>query len=270
MKKTVIKRTTMCLAATVVVCTSSIMNTKAVSFTGETGVAGIELSLGNSNSARNVVRDSDVVNVLSSRMIGEETDTTLDNNTEEADATDATADATANAAEEKKDDTKAEETKEEEPVSEYANVGISIAPTYVNVREEANTDSKILGKLYKGCAATILETKGDWVKIKSGNVKGYINAEYLAIGFDAEELVEKYGTKIATVNTTTLKVREKKSTDSKTLTLIPEGESYIVLKEYDEWVKISIDGGAEESADEDEGRVGYVSKEFYCNINEFF
>ena len=102
---------------------------------GETGVAGIELSLGNNNSARNVVSDSEVVNVLSSRMIGEDTDTTIENNTEDADAKDSTADAT----DENKDDTAEEETKEE-PVSEYANVGISIAPTYVNVREKANTE----------------------------------------------------------------------------------------------------------------------------------
>ena len=215
MKKAVLKRTSICLAATVVLCTSSIMNTKAVSFTGETGVAGIELSLSVNSNARNVVRDSEVVGVLSARMVGEEaaitdnSDATIedleDASTEEAKNDDSTA-----------DDAKEQETEEvEEPVSEYANVGISVAPTYVNVRKKANTDSKILGKLYKGSAATILETKGEWVKIKSGDVEGYINAEYLAIGFDAEELVEKYGTKIATVNTTTLKVREKKSTDAR-------------------------------------------------------
>lgn len=267
MKKAVLKRTSICLAATVVLCTSSIMNTKAVSFTGETGVAGIELSLSVNSNARNVVRDSEVVGVLSARMVGEEaaitdnSDATIedveDASTEEAKNDDSTA-----------DDAKEQETEEvEEPVSEYANVGISVAPTYVNVRKKANTDSKILGKLYKGSAATILETKGEWVKIKSGDVEGYINAEYLAIGFDAEELVGKYGTKIATVNTTTLKVREKKSTDARVLTMIPIGESYVVLKEYDDWVKVSIDGGSDEN--EDNGVVGYVSKDFVDITVEF-
>lgn len=268
MKKAVLKRTSICLAATVVLCTSSIMNTKAVSFTGEIGVAGIELSLSDNSNARNVVRDSEVVGVLSARMVGEEaaitdnSDATIedveDASTEEAKNDDSTA-----------DDAKEQETKEEveEQVSEYANVGISVAPTYVNVRKKANTDSKILGKLYKGSAATILETKGEWVKIKSGDVEGYINAEYLAIGFDAEELVEKYGTKIATVNTTTLKVREKKSTDARVLTMIPIEESYVVLKEYDEWVKVSIDGGSDEN--EDNGVVGYVSKDFVDITVEF-
>lgn len=268
MKKAVLKRTSICLAATVVLCTSSIMNTKAVSFTGETGVAGIELSLSDNSSARNVVRDSEVVGVLSARMVGEEAAITDNSDATIEDVEDASTEETKND-DSTADDAKEQETKEEveEPVSEYANVGISVAPTYVNVRKKANTDSKILGKLYKGSAATILETKGEWVKIKSGDVEGYINAEYLAIGFDAEELVETYGTKIATVNTTTLKVREKKSTDARVLTMIPIGESYVVLKEYDKWVKVSIDGGSDE--DEVNGVVGYVSKEFVDITVEF-
>lgn len=269
MKKAVLKRTSICLAATVVLCTSSIMNTKAVSFTGETGVAGIELSLNDNSSARNVVRDSEVVSVLSARLAGEEAAITDNNDTTTEDVKDDSIEEVKND-DSTAEDAKEEETKEdevEEPVSEYANVGISVAPTYVNVRKKANTESKVLGKLYKGSAATILETKGEWVKIKSGDVEGYINAEYLAIGFDAEELVETYGTKIATVNTTTLKVREKKSTDARVLTMIPIGESYVVLKEYDEWVKVSIDGGSDE--DEVNGVVGYVSKEFVDITVEF-
>lgn len=43
-----------------------------------------------------------------------------------------------------------------EPVSEYANTGISIAHEYVNIRKKPNTESKILGKLYRGSAARII------------------------------------------------------------------------------------------------------------------
>lgn len=131
----------------------------------------------------------------------------------------------------------------EEPVSEYANVGISIADNYVNIRKEPNTDSEVVGKLYKGCAATITEEAGEWVKIVSGNAEGYINAEYLAIGFDAEELVDKYGTKWAVVNTETLRVRMEPSTEAKIATLVPQGERLLVTSVDGEWVEISIDDG---------------------------
>lgn len=153
-----------------------------------------------------------------------------------------------------------EEKKEQIKESEYANTGISIASKYVNIRKEANTESDVVGKLYKGSAATITETKGEWVKIKSGKVVGYINAEYLAIGFSAEELVDKYGTRLATVTgTSTLRLREEKSTDSRTLTLIPEGETYQVLSYDEEWVEISIDDDI----------TGFVSADFVKMEVEF-
>ncbi len=138
------------------------------------------------------------------------------------------------------------------PKSEYDNVGISVAADYVNVRKKPNTDSKVLGKLYRGSAATIREKTGDWVKIKSGQVEGYIKSDYLAIGFSAEKLVDKFGTKIATVNTETLKVREAKNTECAVLTLVSGEESFEILREDKEWVKIMVDGDTK----------GFVSKEY--------
>lgn len=146
----------------------------------------------------------------------------------------------------------AEPTATPAPKSEYDNVGISVAADYVNVRKHPNTDSKILGKLYRGSAAKIVKTVGDWVQIRSGQVEGYIKSEYLAIGFSAEKLIDRFGTKIATVNTETLKVREAKSTDCAVLTLVSGEESFEVIREDKDWVKIMVDGDTK----------GFVSKEF--------
>ena len=142
--------------------------------------------------------------------------------------------------------------------SPYANLGVSVADNYVNIRKEPSTDSEVTGKLYRGCAADILETlEGGWVKIKSGDVEGYIAMEFLAIGSEAESMVDKYATKWATVNTQTLRVRENQSTDSAILTLIPIGEKYIVVNEYDEWVEILL--GTDEETGSD--FTGFVKKE---------
>lgn len=136
--------------------------------------------------------------------------------------------------------------------SPYANLGISIADNYVNIRKDPNTESEVVGKLYKGCATDILETNGQWVKIKSGNVKGYINAEFLAIGSEAEGLIDNYATKYATINTQTLFVREQPNIDAAITTMVPMGETFYILKENDDWAKIMID----------EDETGFVSKEF--------
>ena len=52
---------------------------------------------------------------------------------------------------------------------------------YVNVRTEPNTDSAVVGKIYDGAVAQILDVAGedqDWFRIISGNVEGYIKAEF--------------------------------------------------------------------------------------------
>ena len=138
------------------------------------------------------------------------------------------------------------------PESEYANVGISIAADYVNIRKKPDTDAEIVGKLYRGSAATIMKTEGDWVYIKSGSVSGYIMKDYLAFGYSAEKLIDQFGTKYVTVTTDTLKVREKMNTDCTVLTLLAQDETYEVEKVEDQWVKITVDDDTS----------GYVSKDY--------
>lgn len=123
---------------------------------------------------------------------------------------------------------------------------------YVNIRSEANENSKILGKLYKNNAATILKKEGDWYRVKSGAVTGYIKAEFLLTGKKAEEFSKKVGDTFAIVNTATLRVREKASQKSAIVTLIPIGEEYKVKSEKNDWVKISVD----------QAKVGYVSRDY--------
>jgi len=153
-----------------------------------------------------------------------------------------------------------------EILSPYANLGISIATDYVNIRSKPSTDSKIVGKLYRGSAAEILERlDGDWAKIVSGDVEGYIASNYLASGEAAEKMIDEYAEKYATVvNTQTLRVREEPSTDSRTLELIPLGERYPVLEEQAEWVKILIT-----SDDDGQDLTGYVHKD-YVDIEVVF
>ena len=143
--------------------------------------------------------------------------------------------------------------------SPLSNLGVSIASNYVNVRSEPSTDSKVVGKLYRGCAADILEwLEGDWVKIKSGNVEGYIASNYLAVGRDAEREADEHAEKYATViRTQTLRVRENPSLDSRTLELIPLGEKYPAIKEHGDWVEILL--GADDQGND---FTGYVHKDY--------
>lgn len=133
----------------------------------------------------------------------------------------------------------------------FSSLVIAKVNDFVNVRDIPSTDGEVVGKLYDKSAGQFLGEEDGWYKISSGNVTGYVKAEYCVTGDDAIELAKKVGTRMAVVNTTTLKVRAEASVDSEVLGLVPIEEELVVLEETEEWIKVSIEEGD-----------GYVSKEF--------
>jgi cell wall-associated NlpC family hydrolase len=141
--------------------------------------------------------------------------------------------------------------------SEYADVAIAQVDNYVNVRSEANTDSEVLGKLYDNSAATVLEVEGDWYKISSGSVTGYVKSEYVVVG--DEELARSVSRRVATVTTETLKVRTAAGTDASVLGLVPEGDDLTVTDEsIDGWIGVTMEDGD-----------GYVSSDYVTLSTEY-
>ena len=134
--------------------------------------------------------------------------------------------------------------------SEYADMLVAAVDDYVNIRAKASKDSEAVGKLYKKNVGTVLEEKDGWYKIESGNVKGWVKGEYVAVG--DEKKIKKAGRRVAIVNTETLFVRKGASTDESVIDMVPEGEDLTVVDEsIDGWVGVSVDEGD-----------GYVSAEF--------
>ena len=138
-----------------------------------------------------------------------------------------------------------------DPIIEYQDLAIANVTNYVNIRSEANTNSKVLGKLYNNAAATILDTEGEWIKIESGNVTGYIMSDYMLTGVDVYELADKAKTSLATVKAKILNVRSKAGTNSSVVAQIPKGQVFEVLEDKNDWVKISVGE-----------KTGYVSTDY--------
>ena len=120
-------------------------------------------------------------------------------------------------------------------------LGIAQVQGSLNVRKKASTDSKVVGKMTDKDACEIVSVKGDWAKITSGKVEGYVKTEYLLTGDAAKNVAKKEITKVVTVNTTTLRVREKASEDSAILSLVGEGEDLVVEDTKDGWYKVEVD-----------------------------
>lgn len=127
-----------------------------------------------------------------------------------------------------------------------ANKNICIAKVndYVNVRKGPSEEEEIVGKLYDKSAGKVLEEVDGWYKISSGSIEeGYVKKEYVVVGEEAEALAKEVGTRLATVRTQTLRVREEATTDSSILGLVPEEDELIVKEEAEGWVKVSIEEG---------------------------
>lgn len=129
---------------------------------------------------------------------------------------------------------------------------------YVNVRSIPSEEGEILGKLYDKSVGEFISEEDGWYEITSGSVTGYVKAEYCVTGEAAVALARKVGTRIATVTTTTLKVREEPGLDAAVLGLIPIDDQLLVTEELDGWVKVNIEEGD-----------GYISTEYVELSTEF-
>ena len=141
---------------------------------------------------------------------------------------------------------------EEIAASPFANIALVDVEESLNVRAEASTDSEIVGKMVKGDAATILGVEGDWLKITSGNVNGYIKAEFCKVGEEAEEMANSLNLYFATSLTQGLRIRESAG-----------GE---ILNTMDLNAKLPVDTNAEETpgwvAVLYKNKTAYVSADF--------
>lgn len=127
-----------------------------------------------------------------------------------------------------------------EEKSEFDGKFIAKIDDTLNIREEASTDSDIVGKLFDGNVGDVLETDGDWVKISSGDVTGYVNSDYILTGKDAETYAADYKKVLGTVTDDTVRVRAEKSTDSDILELVAKDTVLPVEKQDKDWVQVTL------------------------------
>lgn len=134
----------------------------------------------------------------------------------------------------------------------YTNLGMSVISSgNLNIRQEASTDSEVIGILTNHNACELLEDAGEWYKVTSGKVTGYVSKQYLVTGDEAEAIAEQEIKTVATVNTETLNVRAEKSTEAAVLSQVGNSEAFTVNSVADGWVEISVDDS-----------VGYISQDY--------
>ena len=146
--------------------------------------------------------------------------------------------------------------------SEYQQFAIADVEDYVNVRSLPSTEGEIVGRIYDTAVAQILSTAGeenDWFQIISGNVEGYIKAEFFIYGDEAAQVMDQYVTVYAKVLADRLNVRKEASTESDRIGYIDQGEKVKVLANLGEWIQVHYT----------EEETGYVSAEYVTLSEEY-
>lgn len=133
----------------------------------------------------------------------------------------------------------------------YTNIGIAQVDSSLNVRSAADENSDVVGKMQNNAACEILEQAGDWYKVSSGKVTGFVKGQYLVTGEEAKTMARGIMATIATVTTQTLNVRADMNTNCDIIALMPQGEDLQVLEDDGDWVKVAVDSDT-----------GYVSKQY--------
>lgn len=160
------------------------------------------------------------------------------------------------------EDTAVEEEEQEEKKEDfklnlvYDRLGVAKVDNWLNIRKGPGEDRKIIGKLPKNAGCHIYKINKDgWAKIVSGKVTGWVKAEYLVTDEAAEEYAKEVATRLATVTTTTLKLRTLPSTDSRVYDLVGIEEEMDVKKEQltEKYVQRFIDKLKEDDAEVLEG-----------------
>lgn len=130
-------------------------------------------------------------------------------------------------------------------------LAVAQVDSYINVRREPGLESEIIGKLHNNSVGEIIGEEGDWLRISSGSIEGYIKAEYALRGEEGAKKAEEVGERHAKVEAVTLRLREDATTESRTVALLPQEEVVQVQEEAEGWVKVTV-----------EETEGYVSEDY--------
>ncbi len=126
---------------------------------------------------------------------------------------------------------------------EYLNRAFSNVKDFSYVRNAPNEESEWTGKLYDDSTVTVLEYKGDWTKIRSGNVQGYVPADVLYTGDEAKKHAKDYETDVVTVLADVLNVRSGQGTENEILTQVMFRQQYEATGEpVNGWYPVKVDG----------------------------
>jgi N-acetylmuramoyl-L-alanine amidase len=118
---------------------------------------------------------------------------------------------------------------------------ISVGVPTLNVRKGPGLSYSVVGQASKGENYKIIDKDGDWYKIESGSLSGWV-ANWLVLEAEGSEESSSESS-IGTVTTSSLRVRESPSEGSSILGILQKGETVNIIGSISGWYEIKYNSG---------------------------
>ncbi len=110
--------------------------------------------------------------------------------------------------------------------------------TGINIRSAANEDSDVIGYMYHGDAAWVLNRGEEWTELYSGGITGFVKNEYLTYGEDAKNMAQNHGTEGVATTWDDVKVYADDNGASEVVTSLDSGDSMILTQDNGDWLEV--------------------------------
>ena len=140
---------------------------------------------------------------------------------------------------------------QEDAWDKVAMINDDAVDTGVNIRATADKDGEVVGYLYYGMAAWVIDKGDEWTEITSGDITGFVKNDYLLYGRDVIGLADHYGYEGVATTWDDVKLFSAEDADSDVMDVLETGAYFILLQDEGHWltVQVGTDG------------LGYVSSE---------
>ena len=110
--------------------------------------------------------------------------------------------------------------------------------TGINIRSAANSDSEVIGYMYSGGAAWVINKGEEWTEIYSGGLTGFVRNEYLVYGDEVKGLADYYGVEGVSTTWDDVKLFGSEGNAADVIGSVDSGSSMILLQDNGHWKQV--------------------------------
>lgn len=121
-------------------------------------------------------------------------------------------------------------------------MGFAQCNSQLNIRKSPDVNSDIIGLLDNNDLVYVESTdEYGWSKIFSGEIEGYVAAEYIVTGEAADKIAAETGYTTAEIGAAALNIRQEPNSDSAIVSIATQSDCLEVVEDRGDWVKVCLD-----------------------------